>query len=195
MTNRTFCFDGHEYRTDIMQAIDSRLDYMTERFARTFVVRLDVRFPCHYVQTHENHEYSELMRQLKEYYTHHHITVHYVGVREQETSDNPHYHVAILFDGAKVDNGYAVHARAADIWNRIMKCDATGCIHRCNDNERGGVMIQKPRQRSEGTTLQNERAAFEAAHNAVICQLRYLAKTKSKGSAPPHVRELLCSRL
>ena len=94
----------------------------------TYGVRLDARFPLGYVATNANAECSELIRQLKERYTYHHISTHYVAVREQNTSDNPHYHIVILFDGSKVDNGWAVKMKAADIWQRIIGPGAGPCL-------------------------------------------------------------------
>jgi hypothetical protein len=69
MSTGTFLMEGREYRTDIIHAIEQRLNYMIDRFCRTCVVRLDIRFPQGYTQKWANEECSELMRRLKEHYT------------------------------------------------------------------------------------------------------------------------------
>ena len=94
----------------------------------TYGVRLDARIPLGYVATNANAECSELMRQLMEYYAYHHIATQYVVVGEQNTSANPHYHIVILFDGSKIDNGWGVMTKAADIWQRIIGPGAGPCL-------------------------------------------------------------------
>jgi hypothetical protein len=195
MSNDTFLIDDREYRTDIFQAIEHRLNYMMARFSRTYVVRLDITFPQGYIPTGTNEECSELMRRLKEHYTYHGVVMHYVGVREQKTSDNPHYHIVIFFDGAKQDNGWTVFLRAAAIWSRVLGLSVDGYVHLCQPNGANGIKIAKPRIRSVGMELQNERAAFHAAVNAAMAWLVYLAKTATKGDAPFHTRKFFCSQL
>ena len=196
MSIRTFLMENHEYRTDILQAIEQRLNYMIDRFCRTYIVRLDIRFPQGYTPRGANEECSELLRRLREYYTYHGIVMHYVGVREQHTSNNPHYHIALLFDGAKLDNGWGVWSRAAEIWSRIVGGAAEPCVHLCQPFDQGnGIKIEKPRRKSEGWALQNELAAFETARCSVMRWLLYMAKTETKGCAPWHTREFFCSRL
>lgn len=196
MVNSTFLMEDREYRTDIVRAIEERLNYMLERFSRVYIVRLDIRFPLGYVPAGRNDECSEFLRRLKDHYTYHGVVTHYVAVREQNRSDNPHYHIAILFDGSKKDNGWAVLQRAAAIWSRLVGGGAEACVHLCQTfSDSTGIKIEKPRAKSVGLDLQNELAAFHAACRAATTWLIYLAKTTTKGSAPLKTKELFCSRL
>jgi hypothetical protein len=196
MGNGTFLMDDREYRTDIFQALRDRLNHMVNRFSRIFVVRLDIRFPQGYTPKWANVECSELLRRLKEYYTNNDIVLHYVGVREQNISDNPHYHIAIIFDGAKEDNGWAVQSRAGHIWSRLLGPGVESCVHLClTFNDASGIKIPKPRRNSVGSALVNEQAAFDATYGSAMSWLSYLAKTATKGDAPFHTREFFCSRL
>lgn len=192
----TFMVDGREYRTDIFHELRDHLNYMVNRFSKTFVVRLDIRFPRGYTPKWANVECSELLRRLKEQYTYRNIVMHYVGVREQNISDNPHYHIVILLEGAKKDNGWAVQEKAGHTWSCIVGPGTEDRVHLClTFNEADGIKIQKPRRQSVGSTLENEKAAFDATYESAMSWLLYLAKTKTKGNAPFHTREFFCSRL
>jgi hypothetical protein len=99
----TFWYENYEYRCDIMTAIVERLNNMVHRFARVFVVRLDITFPTAYRSTGTSEEISKLMKRLVEIYTDNpsdpakRVMMHYVVVREQKKdSNNPHYHLVTL---------------------------------------------------------------------------------------------------
>jgi protein GP2 len=203
MHHHTFWHDNHECRPDIRDAIAERLNAMVHRFARTFVVRLDVRFPRAYRSTGTSWEVSKLMKRLVEIYAANpsdpsrRATVHYVVAREQGESCNPHYHLALMFDGSKVDNGWTVQSHAEAVWARIVGEAATGCVHLCDSHlgRHDGIKIQNPRKESTDRVLEAEQAAFHHAHSSVVTWLMYLAKTDTKGSAPLRSKEFFCSML
>src|SRR5664279_4359350 len=173
---------NYEYRMDILQAIEQRMQSMVDRYCRTYLVRLDIRFPPGYVPMHANKDCSELIRQLMEYYAYHHIATQYVVVREQKHSENQHYHLAILFDGSKVENGWAVKMKAADIWQRIVGPGSGPCIELCRRFEgENGIMLLRPTTKAAGLDLQNQVAAFNVAYREAMTWLNYLAKTATKG--------------
>ena len=185
----------YEHRMDILQAIEQRMQSMVDHHCRTYLVRLDIRFPLGYVPMHANKECSELIRQLREYYTYHHIATQYVVVREQNLSENQHYHLAILFDGSKVENGWAVKMKAADIWQRIVGPGSGPCIELCRRFEgENGIMILRPTNKAAGLDLQNQLAAFNVAYREAMTWLNYLAKTATKGLAPHKTKEFTSSQ-
>ncbi|MDR3400963.1 MAG: inovirus-type Gp2 protein [Chthoniobacter sp.] len=179
-----------------MQAIERRLQCMIALYYRTYVVRLDVRLPLGYVSMHANAECSKLMGFLKEDYTYNRISTHYVGVREQNTSDNPHYHLAIFFDGSNEDNGWAVFVKAAAIWRRIVGPGADVCVQLCQTFKgANGIKIVRPKAKSIGLDLNNNFTEFNSARREAMPWLSYLAKTATKGLAPPKTKGFFCSRL
>lgn len=210
MHYQTFRHDNHEYRCDIWEAIMARLNALTHRFARTFVMRLDIRFPGEYHSSGTNCEISKFLKRLVEIYTAYpsdpadRIAPYYVVVREQNISHNPHYHLALMFDGSKLRNGWTVQAQATTIWKRILgeadiaadKVD--GCINLSDPLfiHRHGIMLQNPLQDATGLALQEQEAEFGRAHAHAIHWLLYLAKTRTKGNDVPwHAKEWFCSRL
>ena len=185
----------YEYRPNIMQAIEQRMQSMLAHYCRVYLVRLDIRFPLGYVPMHANKDCSELIRQLMEYYAYHHIATQYVVVREQNLSENQHYHLAILFDGSKVENGWPVKMKADDIWQRIVGFDLENRVHLCRRFEgENGIMIVRPKTNAVGLDLQNQLAAFNAAQHEAMTWLSYLAKTATKGLAPHKTKEFTSSQ-
>jgi hypothetical protein len=168
---------------------------MLAHYCRVYLVRLDIRFPLGYVPMHANKECSELIRQLMEYYAYHHTATQYVVVREQKSSEKPHYHLAILFDGSKVENGWGVWEKADDIWQRIVGFDLENRVHLCRRFEgENGIMIVRPKTNAVGLDLQNQLSAFNGAYREAMTWLDYLAKTATKGLAPHKTKEFTSSQ-
>lgn len=203
MHYQTFCYDNYEYRCDIMTAIVDRLNAMVQHFARVFVVRLDITFPAAYRSTRTSEEISKIMKRLVEIYTANpsdpskRVMMHYVVAREQEESNNPHYHLVLMFDGSKEDNGWTVLLHAEAILTRIVGESAKGCIHLCDSqfSRQDGIKIQKPRKESRDGVLEAEQADFNLAYSSVVKWLMYLAKTDTKESCPFRAKNFFCSRL
>jgi len=203
MHYQTFCYDNYEYRCDIMTAIVDRLNAMVQHFARVFVVRLDITFPAAYRSTRTSEEISKIMKRLVEIYTANpsdpskRVMMHYVVAREQEESNNPHYHLVLMFDGSKEDNGWTVLLHAEAILTRIVGESAKGCIHLCDSqfSRQDGIKIQKPRKESRDGVLEAEQADFNLAYSSVVKWLMYLAKTDTKESCPFRAKAFFCSRL
>jgi len=203
MHYQTFWYENREYRCDIMTAIVDRLNAMVHHFARVFVVRLDITFPTTYRSTGTSEEISKIMKRLVEIYTANpsdpskRVMMHYVVAREQEESNNPHYHLVLMFDGSKEDNGWTVLLHAEAILTRIVGESAKGCIHLCDSqfSRQDGIKIQKPRHESRDGVLEAEQADFNLAYSSVVKWLMYLAKTDTKESCPFRAKNFFCSRL
>lgn len=201
----TFMQGPYEYRSDIRNALFARLKQITTRYARTYVVCLTIRFPQSYYSNGMNGEISDFIEALAKLYQAYSsrpsegIALHYVWVREQDLSINPHYHVALMFDGSKLRNGWTVQSYAEAIWTHILGQQVDGCVHLSVDeprpNQPGGLMIQKPRRKSMDTVLEAELATFDQAYNLAEHWLMYLAKTDTKGDLPKGARQWDRSKL
>jgi hypothetical protein len=136
------------------------------------------------------------MRLLKEYYTYHNIITQYLVVREQKPPRKHHYHVVILFDGSKVENGWEVLKKADGIWQRRVGSDVESCVHLCRRSDgSNGIMIVRPKINAVGLDLQNQLAEFNVAYSEAMTWLDYLAKTATKGHAPSKTKEWFSSHL
>ena len=194
-TPDTFNIGDYEYRWDIMQRIQSCFQTSIRDHCKTYVVRLDVRFPQGSKHDGKNSTVSELLRRLKAYYAYHRIDCRYVWAREQKHSDVPHYHLLLLLDGSRIENGWGVWSVAARTWSGLLDTNCDACIHLCTPDQGGnGLMIRRPSSRSEGEKLVLETEAFNRAYKAAYYWASYLAKTYTKGEAPLNVREFGSSR-
>jgi len=185
------------YIPEIMRSINDLLNAMVTRHCKVFIVRIDVRFPVGFTHDGTNVLISEWIRRVVGYYGYHKIGCAQLWVREQKTSENPHYHVLLLLNGSLIQNGGGVREIAARTWTNLLKRDDAGpCIHLCQPYASGsGIMIQRPTKTSMGAKAEQERSAFDATFNGVIAWASYLAKTYTKGNAPYRIREFGASRL
>jgi len=191
----TFFIGDYEYRYDIKHRIDRCFQTAINDHCKVYVVRLDVRFPPGFLHNGNNSNVSELLRRMKLYYAYHRIDCRYVWVMERKSSEVPHNHLLLLFDGSRLESGWGVRTYAARIWERLLgvKCDAD--IHLCEPDGGGsGITIRRPTREAEGEKFQIELAQFDAACRAALQWAGYLAKTRSKGSAPLGVKEFSSSQ-
>lgn len=146
MESSYITIDGRQYRPEIINACERRLNDMTKHRGKVYLVRFDVHYPVGYPAPETATLVSALMRRFKDYYNYHGAKTHYVGVREKNTSQNPHYHIALFIDGSMFDNGSAMLRRLTQIWSRLIGVEAEGLIHWCRTFAGDyGLKIQRPR--------------------------------------------------
>jgi hypothetical protein len=181
------------HRPDILSKIQELLQYMIQRHSKVMVARFDVRFPQNYPEPDRNIHLSNLMKFLKEWYWQNDIEAHYLWVREQNSSDVPHYHVAFLVDGNKCQTATGLLSTAERCWNDVLGIGFyPGLIHHCDlDAGRAWTMLKRPPRGSPEEAI----AQFNAACTACFERLSYLAKTHTKGLAPYRVREFGTSQI
>jgi len=185
--------EQYTYMPKIISCITQRIDFMIDRHCKVFFVRFDVRFPAGTVHKGPNIEISRLVKDLTSYYTDHDIATHYIWVREQWSSDAPHYHVLLLLNGSRVQSPMGVWTKAAEIWSRITD-GPSALIQQCRQGTmgltgNGGIMIRRPSSIAVGHDLLVQQQKFQTAYGAALEWGSYLAKDFSKGYAPHRVRE------
>lgn len=86
----------------IEQAVEKRINHMTERHRKVLSVRMDVRFPKEgYEPNGGNREISEFIKRLKETYTDNGNEMHYVWAREKKEEQPPGIRrglIVVIFD-------------------------------------------------------------------------------------------------
>jgi len=184
----------------IQQKFDERLDHMTENKCKVTFFRMDVRFPKDYPHDGTNSDFSSLMKLLKEKRSRDDKgDFHYVWGREQNKSENPHYHLAGIVDGNKTQNARGILSDADEIWGRITASPKKGLVDFCN-RENGKKVepyfrIDRPAGNSTGEKLATEEEAFKEGRRKAAERASYIAKPKTKGKAPLRVREYGASEL
>lgn len=162
-----------DYDELIFNRITELLDYYLSIHSRVIVVRFDLTFPEHYTQVSHNRLISKFIQKLIQKYQRQKNNPCYIWVREQNMSDHPHYHCALLLNGHKIQSFYHVFLNAQNLWSSTLGIDASGQIDHCNrykyyGNFSNGIMIDKHTDDAQ------------AKYEAVIRQLSYLAKARDK---------------
>lgn len=178
---------------------DDRLNYMLKKHNKVTFSRFDPRFPEKYTHDGGNSEISKLLKLLKEQLTRNNTEVHYVWCREKKTSENPHYHVALLVNGSHVQNVYGILQNTSDIWKRITESEKEGLIDHCStfDGEKVAkqIRLDRPSSVKQGEELALQERQFEKDIEEVRKRAHYLGKDRQKGDVPKGVREFGASEL
>jgi len=172
---------------------------MTRQHRRVLPVRIDLRFPQGYVHDGKNSEISQFHKNIHQYYGDKKIDVRYHTVREQVSSETPHYHVILLMDGDKVQSAYTVKKRCENIWNNILNHKGIGLADYCKPKpgypHEPLRMIRRPSQKASGPELARQVQEFEEAKTILHQHAAYLNKATGKGKAPYRVREVFTSQI
>jgi hypothetical protein len=189
-----FCYDI------ILQKIHERIQLMTERYSRVMFVRLDIRFPRGYQPQGGNEEVSHLFKMMKENARARKITFHFVWVREQGGSDNPHYHAIVLLDASRASNYIEFLTEVTRVWGHVLGCHAVGLIDRCDVDSFGnytgnGVILQRPVRRAVGEERSTQEQEFWVRLNWCYEWASYLAKVNQKEDTPYRVRRFGASKI
>ena len=153
-----------------------------KKHARIIVVRFDLHYPLNMIPPQDNHLFSNMMRNFMEKLR---ISdaCYYIAVRERGQHDRIHYHVAVICNGINHRNGLFIKKIAEDSWGRVLGCSGSGLIELVNP-QNGNIPFGFKIERNDEVLLQE-----------VFYWLSYMAKVRTKGTAPYRVRELFTSEV
>lgn len=178
---------SREYIDEIQSRFNELLDGMTTGHNKVTVFRMDSHFPDGFVMKNKmaNDEQSQLMKRLKENCTRRGVDMSYLWCREQNNSENPHYHTIAMVDGSKVQNAMGLLKDANRIWKNITESEKDGLIHYCNRGENGqkatpNATIRRPSSKATGAQRTEQEQAFEEACRQARERAAYLAKAETK---------------
>jgi hypothetical protein len=183
----------------INEQFDERLTYMTDKHNKVTFFRFDVRFPKDYPHNGKNDDISDLLKRVKEPLTRHGNEMQYVWCREQNTSENPHYHVAMLVNGSHTRHAGGILSNTSDIWKEITASPKDGLIDYCTNFQgqkvQPQIRIHRPSSKKEGEELALQQQQFEAQKEEARQRAHYLGKDSQKGYVPKGVREYGASEM
>ena len=174
------CAGGHDKK--IMCTIISKLSIMHSYYAEILTCQF-ILFPP--TIPYNNQIISDFFTTLIPYLKRHYIDnessiklgrISYLWVREQNTSDKPHYHCVLWLNEDKVNRSYGILALVKQQW-----CERFGGTLSIPDNN---YYISKRLQADLGVSQQE-----------VICRLSYLAKNATKGCHSSKTKRYGASRL
>lgn len=187
----------------IIKKIEDRLDHMIERHNKVLLVRLDAHFPTEgYVPDGRNGEVSRLVKSLKETYVDKGHEVQFIWAREK-TPEAPHhhYHLAIMMDGALMQNPRGLQAKADAVWSNLLGGSFENRVHFCQQDRggrkaQGAVMIHRPSSKATGQDRIDQEQRFNKQREEAIYAASYLAKNHTKDDTlPPRTRRFGASEL
>ena len=177
----------------INHKFDERLEDMLNKHNKVLYFRLDSRHDKDIPHDKTNRHFRNLMKNLKEPLTRDGIEMQYVWCREKKTSENPHYHLAALVDGSRVQQAHGILLDANKIWKNITGSSKEGLIDFCNhvDGKKvpPQVRIDRPSSKKDGEELARQELKFENKKAVVLKRAHYLGKDNQKGDVPSRVRE------
>ncbi|NDY55818.1 inovirus Gp2 family protein [Desulfovibrio sulfodismutans] len=157
----------------IFQRIIQLLDFYINKHSKALVVRFDLTFPVNYAPVVTNDIISSFTQKIIQKYKRQGLNPYYIWVREQNSSDHPHYHFAILLNGHKIEKFYHVFVNAESLWASTLGTNVSGQVHHCAGNN-------FYKQFSNGIMIDRSKEDVHMAYNSVVTQLSYLAKAKDK---------------
>lgn len=179
---------GYGCEIDILARIDALLSFMMQKHSKVLFIRFDVRFPRYVNFQNDNLLFSEFMANFIKYLTRKDLDPEYVWVREQDSSNNQHYHCILLLNGHKVQNYYPVLQKADALWSNLLGVPCQGLVHFCDtrpdgSRQKNGLMIRRDKHAQEGL----EDQCFQWGS--------YLAKTATKDANLYNTRSVGNSRI
>lgn len=170
--------ENEHYIPNIRKRLISLLDSYIERHGKVFVVRFTLTFPCGYCFDNSSRHISRFIAKLIQYLNRKGYDSKYLWAREQQSSECPHYHVAVIANGNKIQHPKTITDAAKALWGSTLQIDATGMVnYDCSQMiRRADINFYKQKERT-------------------FTLIRYLAKALSKGPTHDGVRNFGMSRL
>jgi len=172
----------------IVNKISAIFDQACERNDRTMVVRFDLHYPQDMAAPHDNTNISKAITKLKQVYARNGAAPEYLWVREQKSSDNPHYHCILLVDADVVTSREQIFQDAERLWCSTIGASRNNLLYDCTVGRdgkphRNGIVIDKHAPDGQRN--------FEEAHH----QGAYVGKEAGKAPAKDGLRDYGCSRI
>lgn len=187
------------YRRNIQDKAKFLVDDMISIHNKVLPIRLDLRFPEAYVHDGRNAEAEQFAKRIAQHCRYHGIGFRYLLVREQNGSENPHYHGLMLVDGSKHQKPYAIQQLADRNWKSVLGTEVEGLVDYCQPKPGYPIppltVIRRPAATATGDDLRMRTAQFEQARDNALRNADYLAKETTKGGASKHDREMLASQV
>ena len=175
-------YEDKPIRTDIINAIVNRIEYMTSRFCRVLFIRFDLHYPIDFIAPHDNSHLSKFLNSFTRYLSREGIAFQYVWVREQSREKHQHYHVMLLLNGNVTCHSWNHMEKADALWQRALGINYPGLLQRCNRSRDGS-------SHPDFIHLDRHDASYQRDIERCVEWASYLAKTRTKGYAPLNVRE------
>ncbi|MBU1387741.1 MAG: inovirus Gp2 family protein [Proteobacteria bacterium] len=190
--------NNNGFYINILDSLQRLFNTMFYRHSQVFVIRLDLTYPTGIQYPHDNVLFSRFIEALTLYCKRIRKSKRtgnlvgdydpmYLWTREDSGTGQHHFHILLLLNGNKIQNGRGISEKAKELWNGCLGVHAEGLVHLCMP---GGAYDQYG-----GVKLVRGSIDFPELFENVFKWTSYLAKVYSKGNGPKHVKEYGMSRL
>ena len=176
----------HSVYESSMSKIYNKLISMLEKHSKIMIVRFDIRYPNDRSITYsKEHIYDftyNIRRSLnrEQYSSGHLVDAQTIYVEEQDSSEYPHYHFAVIVNANATKSAYTIHMKANDLWKKALNTSQDGLVHFCNEHPNGLI-------------IERYSSHYQDQFSKVFYQLSYLAKTRGKENRPKGTWLIKCS--
>jgi Protein of unknown function (DUF3296). len=173
----------------ILKKTAGLLEHMVSKHGKVLPVRFDVHYPKDVLAPGDNKDISRMITKLRQNYARKGCDPHFIWVREQKDSPNPHYHCTLLMNANKVRSFGHVFDNAERLWGSTIDSISPGLIEHCMGDE------GEARPFSNGILIVRADADFEEKYKHVHHQISYLAKASGKAEPKDGLRDFGMSRI
>jgi len=159
--------------TKALEKIESTLDRMLEKHSKIMLVRFDVRYPDDGNIICKSNQPSDFAYNLKRCLNRekiaggHRVDAKIIHVQEQDTSERPHFHFAVVVNANAKNKAFPILQKADALWKTMMNTEQGGLVDFCN-TKKNGIVVDKGKM------------DFQERYDEVFHQASYLAKTRGK---------------
>lgn len=172
------CGRDNQYavREDILKAIYDRLFFMIENYSRVMILRYDLRFPSMFRYENGDSSLKRFINSFIIFLKRKGVDYHYVWVKEQNNSDNVHYHCVFIVDAERFTSSFRYNEKVKELWSSA--CSDESCIAPFN-------LVHVANRKLfddyfDTTILSKDEPYFEDTLDDCIYWLSYLAKVNTK---------------
>ena len=157
----------------VLEKIENIMDDMIDKHSKIMTVRFDIRYPDNDNINPSSERISDFAYNLKRsldretFEGGHKTDAKVIHVQEQESSNHPHHHFAVIVNANAKQNAYPILEKANTIWKKMMNTSEDGLVDYCNKYENGMV-------------IRRNSADYEEQYDKTFYQLSYLAKVRGK---------------
>lgn len=167
----------------IQEKATQLFDSYQRRHSRVLSVREDIRYPTDYGPVYDNEDIAKTMAKVAQTFARKGLDPAYIWVREQDTSEHPHYHCLFFLDGQKTRSAQMVYDITERHWQNTIGTDSKGLVHYCNGTP------EQPHENGEVISRSQGRPEY------VDRQISYMAKPTGKSPQKDGLRDFGMSRL
>ena len=156
-----------------LEKIESSFDSMLDKHSKIMIIRFDVRYPQNENIVCGKSQVSDFTYNLKRSLNRekigggHRVDAKIIHVQEQDRSQNPHHHFAVVVNANAKNKYFPILLKAETLWKNTLNTDQSGLVDYCNSKQNGIIVDQN-------------KDDFQAKYDEAFYQVSYLAKVRGK---------------